>query len=88
MLPFNVPKKFVYVAAVPAAFPERVASTNKKTAVPAVPEYTFEPAAVVAFGINLNLPSVSLNPKKPVVAVPALDHLNSIPLSWLLSKVE
>ena len=44
--------------------------------------------AIVALGINLNLPSVSENPKNPVVAVPALDHLNSIPLSILLSRVE
>ena len=44
---------------------------------------------IVALGINLNLPSVSENPKKPVVALPApVDHLNSIPLSILLSKVE
>jgi hypothetical protein len=44
--------------------------------------------ATVALGINLNLPSVSENPKNPVVAIPELDHLNSKPLSWLLSKVE
>jgi hypothetical protein len=43
---------------------------------------------IVALGINLNLLSVSENPKNPVVAVPALDHLNSIPLSMLLSTVE
>jgi len=43
---------------------------------------------VDAFGINLNLLSVSENPKNPVVAVPELDHLNSIPLSILLSRVE
>ena len=51
-----------------------------KTAVPAVPEYTLEINEVTC-GINLNLPSVSLNPKNPVTAVPELDHLNSIPLS-------
>ena len=38
--------------------------------------------------MNLNFPSESSNPKNPVVAVPELDHLNSIPLSILLSRVE
>jgi|Wag4MinimDraft_6_1082665.scaffolds.fasta_scaffold17183_2 hypothetical protein len=38
--------------------------------------------------MKVNLPTLSSNPKNPVVAVPALDHLNSIPLSILLSRVE
>ena len=38
--------------------------------------------------MKVNLPTLSSNPKNPVVAVPELDHLNSIPLSILLSRVE
>ncbi len=38
--------------------------------------------------MKVNLPALSSNPKNPVVAVPELDHLNSIPLSILLSRVE
>ena len=78
--------KFAAVEAVPEIVPVNEPSKSA-TIVPTVPLYTFA-ETIVAFGINLNFPSESSNPKNPVVAVPAFDHLNSIPLSWLLSNVE
>ena len=56
-----------------------LALTSLQTELPTEPEKTsllFDPS-----GTNLNLPSLSSNPKNPNLAALPLCHLNSIPLS-------
>ena len=78
--------KFAAVDAVPVMVPLNDPS-KLATMVPTAPLYTFA-ESIVALGMKVNLPTLSSKPKNPVVAVPELDHLNSIPLSILLSRVE
>ena len=68
----------------PVTLPVKLPSKVEATTVPAVPENTS--LEFVASGINVNLPVLSSNPKKPSLALEPEYHLNSIPLSLLSSE--
>ena len=59
--------------------------SKSATRIPATPDVTTS-FSIIASGINVNLPELSSNPKKPVFAIPSY-QLKAIPLSLLSSVV-